>query len=42
MIQPDVKSNYAYFPIIVDEREFGATRNDVFEALAKEWSCVNK
>ena len=36
MIQPDVKSNYAYFPIIVDEREFGATRNEVFEALAKE------
>ena len=35
-IQPDVKSNYAYFPIIVDEREFGATRNDVFESLEKE------
>jgi len=35
-IQSDVKSNYAYFPIIIDEKEFGATRNDVFESLAKE------
>lgn len=35
-IQPDVKANYAYFPIIIDEKEFGATRNDVFEALAEE------
>lgn len=35
-IQPDVKGNYAYFPVIIDEREFGATRNDVFEALAEE------
>lgn len=35
-IQPDVKSNYAYFPIIIDEKEFGATRNDVFESLSTE------
>ena len=36
VVQSDVKPNYAYFPLIVDEREFGATRNDVFEALANE------
>lgn len=35
-IQPDVKSNYSYFPIVIDEKLFGATRNEVFENLAKE------
>ncbi len=33
-IQPEVKSNYAYFPVVFDEKEFGASRNEVFEALA--------
>ena len=35
-IQPDVKSNYSYFPIVIDEKLFGATRNEVFDNLAKE------
>ena len=34
--QEGVVSNYAYFPIVVDERKFGFTRNDIFEALAKK------
>lgn len=34
-IQPEVKSNYAYFPVVFNEREFGASRNEVFDALAK-------
>jgi dTDP-4-amino-4,6-dideoxygalactose transaminase len=34
-IQEDVKSNYSYFPIVIDEKVFGATRNEVFENLAK-------
>ena len=34
-IQENVQSNYAYFPIVVHEREFGATRNEVFSALAE-------
>lgn len=34
-IQDGVVSNYAYFPIVIDEKVFGATRNEVFEALAK-------
>ena len=34
-IQKDVLSNYAYFPIIIDEKTFGATRNEVFAELAK-------
>lgn len=34
VIQPNVKSNYAYFPIIIEPEIFGATRNDIYEALA--------
>ena len=33
-IQPEVKPNYAYFPVVFEEQEFGATRNEVFDALA--------
>ena len=28
-----MKRNYAYFPIVIHEEEFGATRNEVFDAL---------
>ena len=34
-IQPDVVSNYAYFPVVFDEKEFGSTRNEVFDALQR-------
>ena len=34
-IQNDVMPNYAYFPIVIDEKKFGATRNEVFNELAK-------
>lgn len=34
LIQQDVKSNYAYFPVVFDEKVFGASRNEVFDALA--------
>lgn len=34
-IQKDVVPNYAYFPIVVDEKKFGATRNEIFEKLAE-------
>ena len=34
--QKDVKPNYAYFPAIFDEKVFGASRNEVFEALAEQ------
>lgn len=33
-IQNDVVSNYSYFPIVIDEREFGASRDIVFDILA--------
>lgn len=34
-VQEDVKPNYAYFPVIIDENEYGATRNQLFDALAQ-------
>lgn len=34
-IQKYVESNYAYFPIVIDEKKFGATRNEVYEELKK-------
>ena len=34
-VQKDVKPNYAYFPIVFDEKAFGASRNEVFDALAE-------
>ncbi len=33
--QADVKYNYAYFPVVFEEKEFGATRNEVFKQLAQ-------
>lgn len=33
--QKNVKPNYAYFPIVIDEKKFGATRNEVFNALER-------
>ncbi|MDO4922251.1 MAG: DegT/DnrJ/EryC1/StrS family aminotransferase [Phascolarctobacterium sp.] len=34
-IQGDVEQNYAYFPIVIDEKQFGATRNEVLAKLAE-------
>lgn len=35
VMQSDVKNNYAYFPIVVEEKKFGASREEVFETLAE-------
>jgi len=35
-VQEGVEPNYAYFPVVFDEKVFGASRNEVFDALAKE------
>lgn len=35
-IQDDIQSNYAYFPVVFDENVFGATRDEVFDALAEK------
>lgn len=34
-VQKDVKSNYAYFPIICEEKQFGASRSEIFDKLAE-------
>jgi dTDP-4-amino-4,6-dideoxygalactose transaminase len=31
MDRPEVKHNYAYFPILINAKEFGKTRDDVYE-----------
>ena len=35
VIQSEVVSNYAYFPVFIDEQKFGATRNEVSEYLKR-------
>ena len=35
VVQKDVKSNYAYFPVIFEEKQFGASRAEVFDKLAE-------
>lgn len=40
--QPDVKYNYAYFPVVFDEKLFGASRNEVFDALVEQGICARK
>lgn len=40
--QKDVQSNYAYFPVIFDEKSFGSTRNEVFTALGKNGISARK
>lgn len=42
VVQQDVKSNYSYFPILVDEKKFGVDRNRIFEALAQNNICARK
>ena len=33
MVQENVRSNYAYFPVVFDEKTFGASRDEVFNSL---------
>ena len=40
--QPDVKPNYAYFPVIVDETAFGAGRQVIIDALKAQDIHVRK
>lgn len=39
---PGVKPNYAYFPIVIDEKEYGMTRDQLFTALAQEHIFARK
>lgn len=42
VIQPNVKPNYAYFPIVIEEKIFGASRAEVFDALAENGIAARK
>lgn len=35
VIQDGVKSNYSYFPVVFEEKQFGASRAEVFDRLAQ-------
>lgn len=41
-IQKDVNSNYAYFPIVIDEKIYGTSRNEIFEKLAENHITARK
>ena len=32
-IQKGIKTNFAYFPIVINENEFGSSRDDIYEKL---------
>lgn len=34
-MKPDIKYSYSYFPVVFEEKEFGASRNEVFDALSE-------
>lgn len=34
--QPELERNYAYFPVVFEEKAFGASRAEVFDALAEQ------
>lgn len=40
-IQENVESNYAYFPIVVDEKIFGVSRNEIYNQL-KEYNIFSR
>lgn len=41
-VQKDVQSNFAYFPVVFDEKLFGASRNEVFNRLEAEGVFARK
>jgi dTDP-4-amino-4,6-dideoxygalactose transaminase len=41
-VQNNVKSNYAYFPVIFEEKLFGASRAEVFDKLAANGIAARK
>ena len=41
-VQPGLKRNYAYFPVVFEENAFGASRAEVFAALAEQGIVARK
>ncbi len=42
VLQPEVQSNHAYFPVLFDEKRFGADRNRVQKALREQGVMARK
>jgi dTDP-4-amino-4,6-dideoxygalactose transaminase len=42
VLQKDVKSNYAYFPVVFEEKIFGSSRAEVFDKLAENGIFARK
>lgn len=38
----DIRSNYTYFPVFIDEKEYGLSRNEVFDRLRSQDILVKK
>ncbi len=41
-VQPEVKSNYAYFPVVFEEKQYGASREEVFDKLSENGIYARK
>lgn len=42
IIQDNVQTNYSYFPIVIDEKKFGSSRNEVYKELEKNEIIARK
>jgi len=42
VINPDVRYNYAYYPVVFEEKRFGSSREEVFDSLAAQGICARK
>lgn len=42
VVQKDIEPNYAYFPILIDEKIFGVSRDVIFETLKKNGIFARK
>ncbi|MCR5450455.1 MAG: DegT/DnrJ/EryC1/StrS family aminotransferase [Solobacterium sp.] len=42
VVQKDVESNYAYFPIVIDEKAYGSSREEVMQYLGTHHVMVRK
>lgn len=41
-IQKDVESNYAYFPVVIDEKKLGKSRNEIYSVLYEKGFVARK
>jgi dTDP-4-amino-4,6-dideoxygalactose transaminase len=42
LMDENTEYNYAYFPVIIDEKKFGSSREEVYEALLSEGIVARK